>query len=393
MRAAVLPGAGRPLEIRDDVEVAAPRRGEVRVRMTASGVCHSDVSAADGTMLVPTPVVLGHEGAGVVEEVGPGVARVAPGDHVVVSWVPHCGACFHCLRDEAHLCERATVCLASGGLLDGTTRLRSGGAPLYQMAASGTFAEQAVVPEAGVVPVPADLDPVLAALLGCGVLTGVGAALRTARIRKGDTVAVVGCGGVGLNVVQGARIAGAGAVVAVDTAPAKLALAATLGATAVVDAGATDPVSAVMDLTAQRGADVVFEVVGLQRTIDQALAMTRRGGQAVLVGVPALDVTVALPAFLGLVLAGRSVSGCWYGSSDARRDVPALVALHRAGRLELAALVSRRIALEDLDDAFDDLRAGRGARAVVVHRPAAGPGLSADRSGGAGGGGPARPAG
>lgn len=367
MRAAVLAGVGRPLEIRDDVVVAEPRAGEVRVRMAAAGVCHSDLSAAEGTMLVPTPVVLGHEGAGVVEQVGPGVTRVEPGDHVVVSWVPQCGECFFCRRDEGHLCERATVTMASGGLLDGTTRLSAGGAPLYQMAGTGTFGEIAVVPETGVVKVPRDLDLDLAALLGCAVLTGVGAACHTGRVRAGDTVAVVGCGGVGLNVIQGARIAGAGHVIAVDTEPAKLGLATAFGAAHVVDASAEDPVSAVMDLTAQRGADVVFEVVGLQRTIDQALAMTRRGGQAVLVGIPAMDATVSLPAFFGVVLAGRTVTGCWYGSSNPQRDVPVLVDLHRQGRLELRELVSRRIDLDDVNGALDDLRAGRGARSVIVH--------------------------
>ncbi|MGQ0520915.1 MAG: Zn-dependent alcohol dehydrogenase [Actinomycetota bacterium] len=372
VRAAVLTQVGQPLEIRTDVEVEAPHAGEVLVRVAASGVCHSDLSARSGVMMMQTPAVLGHEGAGVVEAVGPGVTSVQPGDHVLVCWVPQCGQCFFCLRGEGHLCEQATVTMASGGLLDGTTRFRSGGGHLYQMAATGTFAEVVVVPETGVVPLPGDLDLTVAALLGCSVLTGVGAALRTASVGAGDTVAVVGCGGVGLNVVQGARIAGAGRIIAVDTNPAKLDLAVRFGATHAVDAGAGDAVSGVMALTGQRGVDVGFEVVGLQRTIDQTITMTRRGGQAVLVGVPAMDVTVAIPAFFGLVLASKTVRGCWYGSSNPRRDVPVLLEHYLGGRLLLDELVSRRITLDEVNDALDGMETGDAARSVIEHRPAGG---------------------
>lgn len=366
VRAAVLAAVGRPLEVRSDVEVEDPHPGEVLVRLVASGVCHSDLSAREGVMMMPTPVVLGHEGAGVVEAVGDGVTKVVPGDHVLVSWVPQCGECYLCVRGEGHLCDRAVVTMATGGLLDGTTRLRSGGARLHQMAATGTFAELAVVPESGTVPLPPDLDLTLAALLGCSVLTGVGAALNTARIRAGDSVAVIGCGGVGLNVVQGVRIAGAGAIVAVDTNPAKLRLAKGFGATETVDASAGDAVSGVMAVTGQRGADVVFEVVGAARTIDQAVTMTRRGGHTVLVGIPAMDVTLAVPAFLGLVLAGKTISGCWYGSSNVHADVPRLVGLYRSGELLLDDLVSRTIALDDVNDALDAMHAGGDAARAVV---------------------------
>lgn len=357
-------GVGHPLEVRD-VEVEPPRAHEVLVRLVASGVCHSDLSMQDGTTITPTPVVLGHEGAGVVELVGDGVDAVEPGDHVVVSWVPQCGCCFFCERGQAHLCELATVVLASGGLLDGTTRFRSNGTALYQMLAAGTFAERTVVPEAGVVKVDDDLDLGLAALLGCAVLTGVGAATTTADIAPGDTVAVVGCGGVGLNVVQGARLAGAGAIIAVDVSEAKLQLARQLGATAAVNAGEQDPVSGVMALTEQRGADVSFEVVGTQRTIEQSLAMTRRGGQAVLVGLPGMDVMIHLPAFLGLILAAKTVKGCWYGSSDVRRTVPDLVDHYRRGRLKLDELVSCTITLDEVNDAFEAMKRGEVARSLI----------------------------
>src|SRR5438045_8344292 len=284
-KAAVLPGLDQPLEIRTDVETESPRAGEVKVQMGASGVCHSDLAVQNGTTFSPAPIVLGHEGAGVIEEVGEGVTDLKPGDHVVISWVPQCGDCFFCQRGQGNLCSGSDAALASGGLLDGTTRLTSAGAPLFQMAASGTFQEHTIIPASGAVKIPDDVDMKVAALIGCGVLTGVGAALNTADIRKGDTVAVVGCGGVGLNVIQGARIAGAGEIIAIDMNETKLQMAKEFGATATVNASQGDPVSQVMSMTEERGADVAFEVIGLGPTIDQTITMTRRGGQAILVGV------------------------------------------------------------------------------------------------------------
>ena len=366
-RAAVLPAVGSPLEVRDDVEVESPRAGEVLVKVAASGVCHSDLSAQNGTLMTPTPCVLGHEGAGEIVEVGEGVTGLAPGDHIVMSWVPQCGECFFCRRGQPQLCEHAMRSAVSGGLLDGSTRLSSGGAPLFQMATTGTFSEYTVIPAIGAVKIEPDVDLRVAALIGCGVLTGVGAALNTSRIREGDTVAVVGCGGVGLNVIQGALVAGAAEVIAVDTAPAKLDMAKQFGATATVDASAGSAVSGVMNLTAQRGADVAFEVVGLGPTIEQTIQMTRRGGQAVLVGVPRMDVAVSLPAFVGIVLAEKSIQGCWYGSSDVRRDVPRLIALWREGRLHLEELISREITLDEVNEAFEAMGTGEVARSVIIY--------------------------
>jgi S-(hydroxymethyl)glutathione dehydrogenase/alcohol dehydrogenase len=256
---------------------------------------------------------------------------------------------------------------ASGGLLDGTTRFTSGGTPLFQMAGAGTFSEYTVIPAVGAVKIPRDVDLRVAALIGCAVLTGVGAALNTARIRAGDSVAVIGCGGVGLNVIQGARVAGAERIIAVDTAPKKLQMARRFGATDTVDASAGDPVSTVMGLTSERGADVAFEVVGLGPTIEQAIRMARRGGQAVLVGVPRMDVTVTLPAFVGIVLAEKSIQGCWYGSSDVQRDVPRILGLWRDGRLNLEGLISEEITLAGINDAFDAMVSGEVARSVVVY--------------------------
>ena len=366
-KAAVMTGIDQPLEIRDDVEVETPHANEVKVRMGASGVCHSDLSMQNGTMMAVPPIVLGHEGAGVIEEVGEGVTDVKPGDHVVISWVPQCGDCFFCSRDQGYLCEGANAALASGGLLDGTTRMTSQGAPLSQMAASGTFGEVTIVPASGVVKIPDDIDMKVAALIGCGVLTGTGAALNTANIRKGDTVAVVGCGGVGLNVIQGARIAGAGEIIAVDMNETKLQMAKEFGATATVNASQGDPVSQVMSMTAQRGADVAFEVIGLQQTIDQTITMTRRGGQAILVGVPKMDVMITLPAFFGVVLAEKTIKGCWYGSSNVQKDVPKLIDLYKKGELKLDELISREITLEEVNEAFDAMKTGEVARSVISY--------------------------
>ncbi|TML92981.1 MAG: Zn-dependent alcohol dehydrogenase [Actinobacteria bacterium] len=367
-RAAVLPGMNQPLEVRDDVEIESPHAGEVKVRMGASGVCHSDLSIQNGTLYGgPAPLVCGHEGAGVVEEVGEGVTVVRPGDHIVVSWVPQCGKCYFCRAGQPNLCEVGNTATMAGSLLDGTTRLTSQGAPLHQMAATGTFSEYAIIPDISVVKIDPDIDLKVAALVGCGVLTGVGAALNTASIAEGDTVAVIGCGGVGLNVIQGARIAGAERIIAVDMVDSKLEMARQFGATDTVNGGKGDAVSGVMDLTEQRGADVTFEVIGLEATIQQAIGMARRGGQAILVGVPPMDVMVTLPAMIGLIVAEKTVKGCWYGSSDVRRDVPRLIELYRNGALKLDELISREIKLDAINDAFEAMKTGEVARSVVVY--------------------------
>src|SRR5258708_23348731 len=245
--------------------------------------------------------------------------------------------------------------------------MRSQGAPLFQMAASGTFGETTIIPATGAVKIPKDFDLKLGALIGCGVLTGAGAALNTAKIAKGDTVAVVGCGGVGLNVIQGARIKGAGEIIAIDMNETKLQMAKEFGATATVNAAQSNPVSQVMDMTAERGADVAFEVIGLQQTIDQTITMVRRGGQAILVGVPKMDAMVTLPAFFGVVLAEKTIKGCWYGSSNVQKDVPKLIDLYKSGQLKLDELVSRTISLEQVNDAFDAMQSGEVARSVIVY--------------------------
>lgn len=365
-KAAVCEAIGQPLQV-IDVDVQAPKAGELRVDLGASGVCHSDLSVTNGTLLQPLPAVLGHEGAGTVVEVGEGVERVKVGDHVVISWVPQCGHCYFCERDQGELCEIGSAALMTGGLLDGTPRFVRDGQPLMQMAASGTFSEQTIVPAMGAVKIGNDIPLKAAALIGCGVLTGFGAAVNTASIRKGDTVAVVGCGGVGLNVIQGAKHAGAERIIAVDMVDGKLQTAQKFGATDLVNPGDGDAVSQVMGLTDQRGADVTFEVIGLGPTIEQAFNMARRGGQTIIVGVPSMDVMLNVPAAFGLVFAEKQVRGCWYGSSNVHRDVPMLSRLYSEGKLMLDELISREIPLTQVNEALEAMGSGEIARSVIVY--------------------------
>jgi len=365
-KAAVCVGLNEPLEIQD-LELEAPHAGEIRVRMGASGVCHSDLSIQNGTLMGAFPMVLGHEGAGVIEELGEGVTGFEVGDHIVVSWVPQCGECFFCKKGQGFLCESGGMAMVTGGLLDGSTRFSRNGEPIKQMACSGTFSEQAVIPAIGAVKIPKDVPLEIGALIGCGVLTGVGAALNTADIKRGDTVAVIGCGGVGLNVIQGAKIAGAEEIIAVDMLPNKLDMAKQFGATTLVNAGDGDPVSQVMELTEQRGVDVAFEVIGLKQTIEQTVMMTRRGGEAILVGVPRMEVMLELPAFFGVVLMSKTIKGCWYGSSNVQEDVPRLLEYYKSGELKLDELISRRISVDEVNDAFTAMEAGEVARTVISY--------------------------
>jgi NDMA-dependent alcohol dehydrogenase len=363
-KAAVCPGIDQPLEV-VDVDLDGPKAGEVRVRMGASGVCHSDLSVVNGTLLSPLPSVLGHEGAGVVEAVGEGVTSVAPGDHVVLSFVPQCGHCYFCEHDTPEMCETGFIAMATGAQLDMTPRFARGGSPLHQMSGLGTFSEELVCPEISTVKIDDDVPLTSAALIGCGVLTGFGAAANTADLRKGDTVAVIGCGGVGLNTIQGAKWKGAERIIAIDQFDSKLDMARSFGATDTVNARDTDPVAQIQELTGGRGVDVAFEVIGLKATVQQALAMARRGGQAIIVGVPKMEQTMEIPIAMELLVNEKQVRGSWYGSSNVQRDVPQLVRLYKEGALELDALVSRTIGLDGINEAFRAMEAGEVARSVV----------------------------
>ena len=357
VRAAVAHEVGVPLVV-EEIELADPGPRDVVVRMAASGVCHSDLSVKNGSIPFMFPTVLGHEGAGVVEEVGPEVKRVKAGDHVVLTWMPPCRRCFYCLAGQPMLCENGLAEVLSGpyAAVNGTQLVRGLG--------TATFAEGAMLPEGGVVPIDPSVPLELAALVGCALSTGLGAVWRTAEVHPGSSVAVIGCGGVGLSVIQGARLAGAGTIVAVDPVASKLEMAKHFGATALLDA-AGDVLEGVRQATGGRGADTVFEVVGRPSTIEQAVAATRRGGTTVLVGAGSPGDRVSFDA-MDLFLSSRTIRGCVYGSTDPDRDFPVLVDLIRSGAIDASGLVTSRIALDQVNEAFEAMEAGTVARSVIV---------------------------
>ena len=358
MRAAMFTGT---IELSvEDVTPLDPGPSDVVVRIGASGVCHSDVSAANGTLPTPSPCILGHEGAGVVEWAGAEVTRVAVGDHVIASFVPACGNCFWCLHGQSNLC-------AMGSEVFGTPKAtRADGSVAISMTGLGTFADQMTCNQANVVKIDTDLPDSQLALIGCGVTTGVGAALNTARIVPGSTVAVIGCGGVGQAVIQGARIAGASRIFAVDPVELKRKTAESFGATDLVDPGAGDAVAQVMERTGGIGADYTFEVIGLPETITQAYTMARRGGTAVVVGMPKWDSQVTLPGF-ELFYGEKKLLGCVYGSAQVRADFQRFVDLVETGRLDLGSMVTAQIGLDDVNDAFRAMQAGEVIRSVITH--------------------------
>lgn len=366
-KAAIATAVGSPLEI-VDIDVAAPKAGEIRIQMGASGVCHSDLSVVNGVLPIALPAILGHEGAGTITQLGEGVDHLSVGDHVVVSWVPQCGTCYYCEHDQGELCEAGSMASMSGGLLDMTSRASRNGEPISVMAASGTFAEEAVIPAIGAVKIDPSIPLTAGALIGCGVLTGFGAAVNTASIRKGDTVVVIGCGGVGLNVIQGAKHSGAERIIAVDMVDGKLQTAKKFGATDLVNPSTDgDAVAKVMELSGGRGADVAFEVIGLGPTIEQALQMTRRGGQAVIVGVPSFDTMLTINPAMDLLVNEKQIRGCWYGGSNVHRDVPTLAGLYQSGSLMLDELMSAQISLDQVNQAMDNMGSGEIARSVIVY--------------------------
>ncbi|MFJ4820774.1 Zn-dependent alcohol dehydrogenase [Streptomyces sp. NPDC088801] len=357
VRAAVLPAIGSPLEI-TGIDLPDPGPGQVRVRLAAAGVCHSDLSLSDGTMRVPVPAVLGHEGAGTVVSVGEGVAHVAPGDGVVLNWAPSCGACHACSLGEVWLCADALTGAAAvyARTTDGTD--------LHPGLNVAAFAEETVVSASCVLPVPDGVPLTDAALLGCAVLTGYGAVHHSARVRQGETVAVFGVGGVGLSALQAARIAGASKIVAVDVSAEKEELARAAGATDYVVASDTTA-REIRGLTGKQGVDVAIECAGRAVTIRTAWDSTRRGGRTTVVGIGGKDQQVTFNA-LEIFHWGRTLSGCVYGNSDPARDLPVLAGHIRAGRLDLSALVTEHISLDGIPAAFENMLAGRGGRALVV---------------------------
>ena len=366
VRAAILRVAGEAVEMAD-VVLDEPRAAEVEVAITAAGVCGSDLHVVVGDWDVPMPVVLGHEGAGVVTRVGTEVADLAPGDHVVLSWVPQCGRCRQCGMGRPWQCELVATVVAPGGVLhDGTSRWHfADGGDLHHYLGVSSFAERVVVPRSGAVRIRNDAPLDVVAVVGCAVATGVGAVQHTAQVPAGATVAVIGCGGVGLSCIQAARLAGAARVVACDISPDKLEVARRVGATDTVDASAGDAVAGLRD-AAPEGLDYVFDAIGRIETTEQAIAAIGPGGAAVIVGLPPTGTTARFEP-LALAEANQRILGSNYGSVDPQRDIPRLVDLYMEGELDLDSLISRRRPLEEAAAALDDLAAGRSLRTLLLN--------------------------
>ena len=360
MRAAVLHAANQPLTI-EQLDIRRPAHGEVLVRTVASGVCHSDLHFIDGLWPTPFPVVLGHEASGIVEEVGEAVAYVKPGDHVVMSFAPFCGHCRDCVSGSPHLCTNPSARYPAGR--EAPPRLTWNGQPVNQFANMSSFAEYMLVPESGVVKVPEAMPLDKAALVGCSVMTGIGAVINTANVAEGETVAVIGTGGVGLNVIQGAVLAAASKIIAIDVLDNKLEYARTVGATHTINAAEDDPVQAVLDLTGKFGVDYAFEAIGNVKAARQAFDMVRQGGTAVFVGMMPWGSTIELPG--PAFLREKKAIGCYYGSTRFRVDMPRLCEFYLAGKIKLDELVTRRYDLSQINEAFDAMKKGEVARSIM----------------------------
>lgn len=377
IRAAVLRHPSRHVEV-EEVELDPPKAGEVLVRVAAAGVCHSDVRHADGELGPGLwPAVMGHEGAGVVEAIGDGVSHVAPGDHVALCFVPACRSCRFCLAGKPNLCLVVGEHGARGMLMDGTSRLRlPDGTVLQHGLRTACFADHTVVAAGGAVPIPRELPLWQAALLGCGVVTALGAVRNVARVAAGASVAVIGCGGVGLQVVAGARLAGAATIVAVDRVPEKLELARSLGATHAIDTAAEPDAAAALRALTDGGVDHAFEVIGRAETVRLAWDAIRPGGAVVVVGLAPTGVEVSIPAIE--FLSDKALLGSYYGSGDPAAELPELARLALAGELDLPRVVTHTAPLEGVGEALDRLRSGEGARTVLLLDPerAGAPGIA-----------------
>lgn len=359
-RAAVLREIGHPLEI-EDLELAPIADDQVRVRIAASGVCHSDLSQATGALPAGTPCVLGHEGAGVVEEVGDHVDHITPGDHVVIAWTASCQHCWFCARGDVHLCENAIP--DSYSMPYATDR---NGTALFTSMGVSSFASATNCLGRAVIPINKDIPLDIASLIGCGVATGAGAAFNTAPVEHGSTVAIIGLGGVGLASLMASVVRGAATIIAVDPVAERRDVAEQLGATHAVDPAKGDVAKQIRALSGRRGADIVFEAVGRSATIDTAIRATRRGGTTCVVGAAMPDDSLSISPYR-LFMDAKTIVGCQYGSTVPARDFPMLLDLWQAGKLPLDALLTRRVELDGVNEAFDDLTVGRGIRTVIVN--------------------------
>ena len=363
MRAALLTEPNGQFLI-EEVDLENPKKGEVLIKMVTSGVCHSDWHVATGTTDHPMPVITGHEGAGIVQAVGEGVNRIKVGDHVTLSWTPDCGECFYCQRNQPNLCETYTEPIWAGVQLDGTSRVTWQGQQVYIYSGLGTFGEYAVVPEQSCIPIDKSISLEVAALVGCAVATGVGAAMYTAAVKPADSVVVYGAGGIGLNILQGAALAGATTIIAVDTASEKEAIAREFGATHFCIADDTT-LQNIRDLTGGRGAEHVFEAVGLPSIQEAALEAVRPGGMLTLVGLSAMGTGTNLPGAV-ITRTEKTVKGSYYGSVSPKRDFPLFLEMYQQGRLKLDELVSQRYSLDQINEAYAEMLTGKVARGIIV---------------------------
>jgi S-(hydroxymethyl)glutathione dehydrogenase/alcohol dehydrogenase len=361
-RAAVLNQAGTALTV-DTLAMAPLQANDVLVRVRASGLCHTDLEVIQGTLAYPMPIVLGHEGAGVVEAVGSAVGRVKKGDHVICSWNPHCGHCFYCERGVPILCEPYKRNEPRGMLLDGSSRLSRDGIPVNHFFTTSTHAELTVVPESGAIAISKEIPFDRACIIGCGVMTGIGAAVRKARVAPGASVLVIGCGAVGLNVLQGARLAGAATIIAGDVGEARLARARRFGATHAVDVAGEGVLDAVRALTGGRGADYVFEAAGQASAFRLAVEAVRPAGEVVWLGKINVDAEVAFR--WGSLMGEKRIVRSSYGDAVPKRDFPWIVEQYLQGKVMLDELITRRIGLDEINDGFADLANGIGTRTVI----------------------------
>ncbi len=363
IRAAVLYGAHQPFTI-ENLDLQPPQEGEVLVKVRAVGVCHSDWHIVSGATSHPMPVVPGHEGAGIVEAVGPGVTTIEVGDHVSLNWAPSCGSCFYCLHSQPNLCSSYVAAVWAGTMLDRTTRLSKDGRPVFHFSALACFAERTVVPQQCCIPLPKNVPFAVSALIGCAVTTGVGAVLNTAKVPPESSVVVFGVGGVGLSIVMGAKLAGASSIIAVDRSDEKLKTALVFGATHGLVSDDTD-VSRIQALTDGRGADYVFEAVGIPEVQEKCLYGARPGGVVVLAGISPMGSATNLPGAV-LTRQEKTVMGSYYGSSNPVVDFPKYAEFYTQGLLDLDRLITKTYSLDQINEAYADLLSGKVARGVIV---------------------------